>query len=234
MSNASGRTERLEILGSAAAGIAHDINNQLTLIVNHLSLQNPADPLQAAAVAAVARCSALTSGMLAFARGETVQLTPVDLTAFMGAFLARLQLPNGVRLVSEVPASLPPMAADPLSLERMLLNLISNACAAMNNSGTLRVSASARKIEVADSGPGIPPDDTCRVFEPFFTTKGTQGTGLGLSIVREIMQQHGGSVTVRSEPGRGAQFTLLFRAPGAPTHGVTGLRASPRKIAPAA
>lgn len=210
MSNASGRTERLEILGSAAAGIAHDINNQLTLIVNHLSLQNPADPAQAAAVAAVARCTELTASMLAYVRGEAVQLKPVDLSAFLGNFLTRLQLPKGVRLVSEVPASLPPVAADALSLERALINLISNACTAMNNTGTLRVSASAWKIEIADSGPGIPCDDIGRVFEPFFTTKGEQGTGLGLSIVREIMQQHGGGVMVRSEPGRGAEFTLRF------------------------
>src|SRR5580658_9479032 len=104
MPNTSGRSERLEMLGSAAAGIAHDINNQLTLIVNHLSSQNltgrnpyPVDT----ALAAVERCAALTENVLAYARGETVQLKPLDPCAFFGGFFARLQLPKGVWLVAE-------------------------------------------------------------------------------------------------------------------------------------
>ena len=237
MSNASVRTERLEMLGSAAAGIAHDINNQLTLIVNHLSSPNLTDRIPYttdAALAAVDRCAALTESMLAYARGQTVPLKPLDLCTFLGGFLARVQLPKGVWLVSEIPPSLPLIAADPLSLERALTNLISNACAAMGNTGTLRVQASARKIEVADSGPGIAPADLGHIFEPFFTTKGELGAGLGLSIVREIMRQHCGSVTIQSEPGRGAQFTLRFRTPSPDSQGATGFNASPRKIAPAA
>jgi len=82
----------------------------------------------------------------------------------------------------------------------------------MDGRGTLRITASPRTIEVSDSGPGIPPDSRKRIFDPFFTTKGVHGTGLGLSIVRDLMRQQGGSVTVHSEPGRGARFTLNFRA----------------------
>jgi two-component system NtrC family sensor kinase len=237
MSNTSGRAEKLERLGSAAAGIAHDINNQLTLIVNHLSSQNltgrnpyPVD----AALAAVDRCASLTESMLTCARDQKVPLEPLDLCAFLGEVLAKIHLPKGVWLVTQIPASLPLIAADPLTLERALSNLLSNACTAMNNAGTLRISASARKIEVADSGPGISPDDIGRVFEPFFTTRGAQGTGLGLAIVREIMHQHCGSVSVRSDPGRGAQFTLRFRTFRSGNQGATGFSASPRKIAPAA
>jgi signal transduction histidine kinase len=172
--------------------------------------------------------------MLACARGQTVQLKPLDLCAFLGELLARMHLPEGVWLVTEIPASLPLIAADSLTLERALTNLILNACAAMNNQGTLRISAATRKIEITDSGPGISPEDIGRVFEPFFTTKGVQGTGLGLVIVREIMHQHCGSVSVRSERGRGAQFTLRFRTFRSGTQGATGFSASPRKIAPAA
>ncbi len=107
MSNASGRTERLEILGSAAAGIAHDINNQLTLIVNHLSLQNPADPVQAAAVAAVARCSELTARMLAYVRGEAVRLEPVDLSAFWETFSRGYSCPRAFALFRKCPVPCP-------------------------------------------------------------------------------------------------------------------------------
>jgi two-component system NtrC family sensor kinase len=227
MSNASEPVR--ERIGSAAAGIAHDINNQLTIIVNHLSLQNRTASI-VAALAAADRCAALTASLLSSARGEIVQLSPLDSGSFLAAYLGKLNLPDDVRLVSDLPASLPPIAADPLALERALTNLISNACAAMNNAGTLRISASAQQIDIEDSGPGIPSEDTDRVFDPFFTTKGTHGTGLGLSIVREMMRRHGGSVTVQSEPGHGTRFTLRFRAP----YGVTGFSASPRKIAPAA
>jgi len=92
-----------------------------------------------------------------------------------------------------------------------LTNLISNACAAMEGKGTLRIEATPGVIEVTDSGPGIPADRARQIFDPFFTTKGLNGTGLGLSIVRELMRQQGGAVTMLSEPGQGARFTLHFR-----------------------
>jgi signal transduction histidine kinase len=230
MSNASGSTR--ESIGSAAAGIAHDINNQLTIIVNHLSSLNRTPPIIAVLVA-VDRCAALAASLLCSARGEAIELRSVDAGAFLLEYLEKLKLPDGIWLVSDVPATLPRIAADPPAIERALTNLISNACAAMKNAGTLRISASSRQIDIEDSGPGIPSGDTGRVFDPFFTTKGSQGTGLGLSIVREIMHHHGGSVAVWSEPARGTRFTLRFR-PANEDYGDTGLSASPRKIAPAA
>jgi signal transduction histidine kinase len=99
-----------------------------------------------------------------------------------------------------------------MGLTPALTNLISNACDAMGDRGTITITASPRTIDVEDSGPGIPLDMTRKIFEPFFSTKGAGGTGLGLSIVRELMRQQGGSVSVCSEPGRGARFTLRFRA----------------------
>ena len=114
----------------------------------------------------------------------------------------------------------------------------------MQNNGIVRISASKQSIEIADSGPGIPPEFSQRVFEPFVSskaaTKENQCTGLGLSIVREIMNQHSGSVTLNSEPGRGARFTLRFRPAKVVTleklPAAQGriLKGSPRKIAPAA
>jgi len=229
MVQASENPERLEAIGSAAAGIAHDINNQLILIVNHISMKD-----SDRALAAVARCAALTRSLLDFSRGEPVPLQPLDPGVFLREFLASLQLPQGVRLVADIPVSLPAIAADALTLERALTNLVSNACAAMKNSGTLTISASARQIEIGDSGPGIPPDWATRIFEPFFTTKGPEGTGLGLAIVRDIMRRHRGSATVRSQPGSGAVFTLRFPAVTLKDQGVTAFKASPRRIAPAA
>ena len=204
-------SDRLEMIGSAAAGIAHDINNQLNLIVNHLSLSNGACDPEAARRAAE-HCSALTASLLSYCKGDSIEVGSTNPAVFLRNFVTQLRLPGGIELHLNVPALLPAITADPLALTRALTNLISNACDAMDGRGTLRITASPRTIEVSDSGPGISMAGRRRIFEPFFSTKGAQGTGLGLSIVRELMRQQGGSVTVNSEPGRGAQFILRFRA----------------------
>ena len=200
------KSTRLEMIGSAAAGIAHDINNQLHLIVNHLALQD-----LGGAQRATERCSALTASLLAFCKDDPIEVSSTNPAVFLRKFVTELRLPEGIHLQVNIPTLLPPIAANPLALTRAMTNLISNACDAMHGKGSLRITASPRMIEVGDSGPGIAPEYSKRIFEPFFTTKGAQGSGLGLSIVRELMRQHGGSVTVRSEPGRGARFTLHFR-----------------------
>jgi len=204
---------RLETIDSAAAGIAHDINNQLTLIVNHLSVAD-----LPAAQAAVDRCSALTASLLSYCRGEPMDLSPLDPVTFLRLFVAQLRLPDEIAVTLHTPASLPAIMANPLALARVLTNLISNACAAMDNRGDLQIAAAPGMIEVSDSGPGIPAGSKLKIFDPFFTTKGDAGTGLGLSIVRELMRQQGGFATVASEAGEGARFTLHFReAPASPT-----------------
>lgn len=200
------KASRLEIIGSAAAGIAHDINNQLTMIVNHLACADVES-----ARAAVSRCSALTGSLLSYCRGEPVAISAVNPALLLRRFAAQLRLPAGVELLLRIPSTLPAIEANPLAVRRALTNLISNACAAMNDHGTLRITAGAGEIEVSDSGPGIPPEHRKEIFAPFFTTKTGHGTGLGLAIVRELMRQQGGSVSVHSEPGCGAQFTLHFR-----------------------
>ena len=200
-------TERLEHIGSAATGIAHDINNQLQLIVNHLSLSDVDG-----ALAAVQQCSALTSRLLAFSRGEKSEPEPIHLGSFIRRFAASLRLPAGVQLVLDVAETPCPVAANPDALSRALSNLVSNALTAMKSEGILRISAHAGAVDISDSGPGVPVELATKIFEPFFTTKGEQGTGLGLAIVRQIMRQHGGSVTLRSTPGEGATFRLQFRS----------------------
>lgn len=200
-------SDRLEMIGSAAAGIAHDINNQLHLIVNHLALRDIGG-----AQLAAEHCSALTRSLLDFCKGDAIELSSTNPAAFLRNFVTQLRLPEGIDLLLSVPALLPAITADPLALTRALTNLISNACDAMDGRGTLRITASPRTIEVSDSGPGIPITACKRIFDPFFTTKGAHGTGLGLSIVRELMRGQGGSVMVNTEPGRGARFTLKFRA----------------------
>ncbi|MGD1069955.1 MAG: HAMP domain-containing sensor histidine kinase [Bryobacteraceae bacterium] len=197
---------RLEMLGTAAAGIAHDINNQLTLILNYIETTD----LEGARKAA-SRCTALTAGLLSYSRGEPLILEGLDIAKFLSDFTAHLRLPAGVQLTIDLKPQLPKIQANPTALHRVLTNLVSNACDAMNGPGALSITASPQTIEVSDTGPGIAPADRKRIFDPFVSTKGSKGTGLGLSIVRAIMQQHGGSVVLDSTPGQGAKFTLRFR-----------------------
>ena len=195
------------MIGSAAAGIAHDINNQLTLIVNHLAL-----PDLEAAQRATERCSVLTASLLAYCKGDPIELSSTDPAVFLQNFVAQLRLSVGIDLHLNIPALLPAISINPLALTRVLTNLISNACDAMDDKGTIWITASPQQIEVSDSGTGIPVELAKQIFDPFFSTKGPLGTGLGLSIVRDLMRQQGGAITVHSEPGQGARFTLKFRA----------------------
>ena len=113
----------------------------------------------------------------------------------------------------KIAGELPRIQADPVQLELALLNLVSNALDAMPRGGQLEIAASRTtdgvRLTVSDTGAGIPADVLPRVFEPWVTTKPAgRGTGLGLSITREVVVSHGGSIAVRSEPGRGTVFTL--------------------------
>jgi signal transduction histidine kinase len=194
-----------------AAGIAHDINNHLHLIVNHLALSD-----LEAAQRATERCSALTAGLLAYCRGNPVEVSPINVGDFLRDFTAQLRLPESIDLQLNIPDSLPDISANSLALTRVLHNLISNACDAMSSQGIIRIIASPHKIEICDSGPGIPAETADRIFHPFFTTKGAKGTGLGLWIVREMMRQQGGAITLwtkssQTAPSHGACFVLRFR-----------------------
>lgn len=196
------------MLGSAAAGIAHDINNQLNLIINHLAVADVEGAHRAAE-----RCAALTGNLLTFCRDDAFEITAVDPAEFLLDFVDQIEAPAGIEVRLDLAASLPAIAANAFALTRALTNLISNACDAMHGHGVVRIIASPRLIDVADSGEGIPEEIRQRIFEPFFTTKAGAGTGLGLSIVRDLMYKQGGSVSVHSESGKGAHFTLHFRAP---------------------
>ena len=197
------RRSRLELLGSAAAGIAHDLNNQFTLILNYLAAGDVSSAREA-----VARCASLTSGLLAYCRGESTPLRPVDPAALVRRFAASLHPGTGIRVRVEVEGEPRAVLADEMAIERALDNLTRNACAAMNGIGTIRFRVQPGLIEVEDSGPGIPAENLKRIFEPFFSTR---GSGLGLAIVREVMRQHGGAVTVDSTVGKGAKFSLHLR-----------------------
>ena len=223
------QSQKLEAVGTLAAGVAHDINNILTVIQGcsellSLSVGDPerTRPLVAQIQAAVRRAADLVRGLLAFSRNEKPRLQKFlfnDLVLKMEEFLTRV-LGSGVRLEFH-PCDAPTMVeADPSQWEQVILNLAVNARDAMAGTGTLtlatEVSESRVVLSVRDSGPGISPDIVARIFEPFFTTKETGlGTGLGLSIVYGIVKQHRGTIRVDSPPKGGTarggtEFTLTL------------------------
>ena len=165
----------------------------------------------------IRRLDEVLNGFLKFARPDELKLQPVVLRTLISDIQTSVTPEAERRHIAmkvECPDGLPEINADPGMLSQALLNLALNACQAMPDGGTLKLScrAAARRrveIDVEDTGVGIPPENLGRIFDLYFTTK-EQGSGIGLSMVYRIVQLHDGEVEVQSTPGRGTRFRLIF------------------------
>lgn len=220
--------ERLESLGRLAGGVAHDFNNVLTAIIGYASVlehrladRPPDQDLARRCGQAARRASETVRQLMAFARRSGLQVRPLSLHELVREVAGLLEhtLPRGIRVVLDLQAGRDVLVGDASHLHQALLNLAVNARDAMPEGGTLRFSTrdadsspqQGLELRVSDTGAGIPGDVLPHVFEPFFTTKsGGRGTGLGLASVWGTMQRHGGSISVRSEPGEGTEFIIHF------------------------
>ncbi len=220
--------QRISSLGVLSGGIAHEINNALTPILNYakLALRNPDPDYQKSALekilASAERVAAIAQGVLGLARPRLDRREPADLARLTREvlLLTSKDLEKHSVMADLVVEAQPISRINPPQIQQVLLNLVINARQAMPHGGTLRVrvatDAAARwaLISVADTGVGIAPPDLRRIFEPFFTTKttpddtGQGGTGLGLSVCREIVEAHRGRLRAESRPGVGTTFTL--------------------------
>jgi len=233
------QSQKMEAIGRLAGGVAHDFNNLLTGIKGFSDLglsRRHLDPLLvddlAQISALVDQAGDLTHQLLAFSRRQPIDLRVVninDVVAETSEMLRRL-LGESFKLEVDACAELLNLRADRSQLQQILMNLAVNARDAMVSGGTINIEtanatfetedrdhplANARcvRLVVSDNGPGIPPEALPHIFEPFYTTKEVgRGTGLGLATVYGIVRQHGGSVVVRSDPGRGARFEVYFPA----------------------
>jgi two-component system cell cycle sensor histidine kinase/response regulator CckA len=220
------RSRRLEAIGRLAAGVAHDFNNVLTVILSEASgITAEAPPAvgdKARAIESAGnRAASLTRQLLAFARRQVLEPQVVDLNAVvreLGSLLGRM-VGGRFTVVQQLGAGLPPISVDRSQLEQVVMNLVANAGDAMagRDGGQVTIRTGGGPVgvwlAVEDQGGGIDPAVADRIFEPFFTTKGRgKGSGLGLATVQGIVVQSGGEIAVRSVPGQGSVFTVTFPA----------------------
>jgi two-component system NtrC family sensor kinase len=226
------QSEKLASLGKLAASIAHEINNPLSGILTYvkfLTRKLQVAPEDEEALASILkslalvereteRCVSIVRNLLDFARGREPSFEEVNLNAVIQEALSLLSNQialDGISLEKNL-ADIPPVVADFGQLRQAFVNIALNACQAMDKGGRLTVStrffADERAVEAefTDTGVGIPEDHLSTIFDPFFTTK-EKGTGLGLSVVYGIVNRHGGSIDIKSQPGKGTH--VIVRLP---------------------
>ncbi len=230
------QSERLASLGQLAASMAHEINNPVSGVLNYtMVIERMLDDEESLPANLprirrfletmeheTERVGRIVSDLLAFSRRARPGCAQLELAEVVDRVMSlvghRLEL-GKVRTKVEIADGLPPLFADAGQLEQVLVNLVMNAAEAQPEGGTVRVRARADGeyvvLEVHDDGSGIEAAHLERVFDPFFTTKDeSKGVGLGLSVVYGIVEEHGGTIEVESELGRGTCFRVRL-----PVHG---------------
>src|SRR6266849_2825065 len=236
------RSDKLRALGELAAGVAHNLNNSLTVIQGRaqlLLMRSNAEEGNKKSLEvitqAVSDCSQTLRRLLDFSRRDATRNSAIvdlselitssieiarpkwqsDAASRSGTIEVRIEAAKSVNVLG-----------DSSELREVVLNLIFNAVDAMPNGGTIvagtRIEGQTGRFWVEDTGGGIPPAVMVRIFEPFYTTKGERGTGLGLSASHGIIENHGGDINVTSDVGNGTRFEVIL-----PLHEV----ASPSVIA---
>jgi two-component system, cell cycle sensor histidine kinase and response regulator CckA len=233
------QAQKMEAVGQLAGGIAHDFNNILTAIITYCSFlkikMKKNDPLSMYVdniLNSSEKAASLIRNLLAFSRKQIIHLRPIDLNDIMKnveRILLRV-LSEDIELKTEMTDRVITVMADPVQIEQVLMNLVTNARDAMPDGGTLTISTAVSAmrndlakipgngrevmyavLSVKDTGAGMDEAVKGKIFEPFFTTKRMgKGTGLGLSMVYGIIKQHEGSIDVYSEPGKGTEFKIYL------------------------
>lgn len=225
------RADQLASVGAMAAGMAHEIRNPLASVLTGVQILGsllPGDPRAKrhteTIVQQITRVNRIVQDLLTLGRPAKPRIEPCSLDGPVSQAIQGLgtrAADRGVQVMLEIPQPVPVAMADEAQLQQVLLNLLLNAAEAMPKGGELtvrvvdRAEAGTVRIEVIDTGEGIPPENLSHVFTPFFSTK-AQGSGLGLAICNRIISDHGGQMEISSTVGKGTTVTIELPAPGGP------------------
>jgi len=244
------KIRNLESLGFLAGGVAHDFNNILAAIMGNVGLcmiKTPAEddryPLLASVEQAALRAKELTAQLLTFSKGGDPVKKLAAITEVITASADFVLRGSAISCHYQLPDDLWPVEIDTGQMSQVMQNIVINAIQAMPGGGRIEIRANNEQkadggsaflspgawvvITIHDSGPGIPADLLGKIFDPYFTTKDT-GSGLGLAICHSIVKKHGGLITVDSQPGQGATFTIALPAiPGGVVQGPKAVSAVP-------
>jgi len=214
------RKEKLAILGKLAGGVGHELRNPLGAIKNaayflKMVLENPEPEVKETLEILekeITSSEHIISSLLDFARSKPPARSKVAVNDLLQEVISQTIIPDRIKVVSKLDESRPKVLADPDQLGQVFKNLMLNAFQAMPKKGQLVIKSEILPQELvaisfADSGTGITKENQEKIFEPLFTTK-AKGIGLGLAIVKTLIEGHGGTIEVQSEPGKGSIFTV--------------------------
>jgi two-component system, NtrC family, sensor kinase len=221
------QADKLASIGELSSGIAHEINNPLGIILGYTQLLLRGEDPQSdryndlkTIEKHVQSCKSIVEDLLNFARTSSPLKERLDIHSVIEdviGFVRHHSNLDTIQIETRFTDALPRVFMDEKKIKQVLINLLMNAIHAVGCNGLIIIatgineSASRVLVEVSDTGHGISQENLTRIFDPFFTTKPTgEGTGLGLSVSYGIVKGHGGNITVKSEPGKGAAFTLFL------------------------